>query len=211
MNDITSLKKLTVFLTGATGFVGSHVLLKLIQQGCKVKLITRRKIQINDSNKLKQFIIPDLEKFHEWDLLLDGVDCVVHCAAISHSYRNDPVFEKKIWAVNCHITKKIVKASLQTGVKRFVFLSTVKVYGERSQVGQFFKEDSIVAPTDVYALAKLEAEREIKSLCKGSRMEFVIIRSPVVYGPGVKGNINFILKLIKYRCIFPKRVLNRTL
>ena len=52
MNDITSLKKLTVFLTGATGFVGSHVLLKLIQQGCKVKLITRRKIQINDSNKL---------------------------------------------------------------------------------------------------------------------------------------------------------------
>ena len=95
MNDITSLKNLTV-LTGATGFVGSHVLLKLIQQGCKVKLITRRKIQINDSNKLKQFIIPDLEKFHEWDLLLDDVDCVVHCAAISHSYRNDPVFEK-IW------------------------------------------------------------------------------------------------------------------
>ena len=63
MNDITSLKNLTVFLTGATGFVGSHVLLKLIQQGCKVKLITRRKIQINDSNKLKQFIIPDLENF----------------------------------------------------------------------------------------------------------------------------------------------------
>jgi nucleoside-diphosphate-sugar epimerase len=122
---------------------------------------------------------------------------VVHLAARVHVMREaaaDPLAEYR--RVNVAATLELARAALRHGVRRFVFMSTVKVNGERTDVAPFTERDT-PAPRDPYALSKWEAEQGLAALAQGGALELVVLRPPLVYGPGVKGNFLRLMRLVR--------------
>lgn len=177
----------SVFLTGATGFVGGAVMRRLVAGGGRVTAAVR-----NGSDAISE----DVEVVHfdsfdgaNWCASLIGVDTVVHCAARVHVMDDaevDPLaaFRK----VNVEATLNLAQQAAQAGVRRFVFISSIKVNGEGTRPGKPYTADDAPAPSDSYGVSKLEAERGLLELADRTAMEVVIIRPVLVYGPGVKAN-----------------------
>jgi UDP-glucose 4-epimerase len=143
------------------------------------------------------FESPDLGGKVDWTRFLSGIDVVVHLAARVHLMRDnatDPLQEYR--KVNTQGTANLARQSAEMGVKRMVFLSTVKVNGERTR-GRPFSESDPVNPEDPYAVSKAEAEHLLAAEAGQFGMGFVAIRSPLVYGPGVKGNLLNLMRVIK--------------
>ncbi|MGI9214434.1 MAG: NAD-dependent epimerase/dehydratase family protein, partial [Gammaproteobacteria bacterium] len=140
----------------------------------------------------------DLIKPHVWNLALSGVKCVIHCAArvhIMHDKSNKSLTEFR--KMNLHATIDLAKQAIANKVKRFIYLSSIKVNGENSLIGKPFTADDPVNPSDPYAISKMEAEQALMSLAKETSMEIVIIRPPLIYGPGVKANFKTMINWIK--------------
>jgi len=130
-------------------------------------------------------------------VLFTGVDAIVHCAAqveVKAKVESDPL--SVLRAVNVDGTLALAKKAALEGVKRFVFLSSIKVNGETTAPGEPFKADDVPAPEDGYGVSKLEAERGLMQLARETGMEVVIIRPPLVYGPGVEGNFGSLIRLV---------------
>jgi nucleoside-diphosphate-sugar epimerase len=130
------------------------------------------------------------------DLL--SCDVVVHAAARAHIMRDevsDPLAEYR--KVNRDATLMLARLAAEAGVKRFVFVSSVKVNGEMTRPGETFKPDLVGCPTDKYALSKFEAEQGLLKVAKQTGMEVVIVRPPLVYGPNAKGNFASMVKWVK--------------
>jgi UDP-glucose 4-epimerase len=126
------------------------------------------------------------------------VDIVVHLAArvhVMHDSATDPLAEFR--SANVEMTYKLASWAAERGVKRFVFMSSVKVNGEATEVGSAFSADDVPAPENAYAISKLEAEQAVRAVCSDSGMEFVVIRPPLVYGPEVQGNFRSIVRWVK--------------
>ena len=183
-----------VLVTGANGFVGSALCASLVAQQHQVVAVLR---QSSNTNTLS---IPEHSAQYLHSLQLDftdilsiksslqGVDAIVHCAARVHQVREsaaDPLAEYR--RINTQATLNLARMAAQAGVRRFVFLSSVKVNGEYSQRGHPFRS-SQAAAIDAYGLSKWEAERGLMAIAAKTAMEVVIIRPPLVYGPGVKAN-----------------------
>lgn len=164
----------SLILTGATGFVGSRFA-ALNAAKYEIKTIPWR--QLSD---------PDLD--------LAGVEIVVHMAALNH--RMDKIPDEDYMRSNFELTKLLAERAAADGVGHFVFLSTVKVYGERNIDGKAYKEADACNPVDAYGKSKLDAENVLKSLATDS-FRVSIIRCPLVYGYGVKGNMERLIKLAK--------------
>jgi nucleoside-diphosphate-sugar epimerase len=136
--------------------------------------------------------------------LFNGVDAVVHCAARVHVMNEADVdLLSAFRAVNVVGTLKLAKQAASVGVKRFVFISTIKVNGEATVSGELFQADDLPAPEDAYGLSKLEAEQGLKLLAAETGMEVVIIRPPLVYGRGVRGNFGSMIKLVEKEIPLP--------
>ncbi|CAN0591406.1 unnamed protein product, partial [Ectocarpus sp. 12 AP-2014] len=123
---------------------------------------------------------------------------IVHCAARAHIMQDevaDPLAEYR--KVNLEGTLNLARHAAEAGVKRFVFISSIKVNGEQTPLDRPFTEDDTPAPEDPYGVSKFEAERELQQLAADSALELVIIRPPLVYGSGVKGNFASMVQLIK--------------
>lgn len=121
--------------------------------------------------------------------VMNGIDVVVHTAARAHVMKEEETDPAAIYhLVNVSLTERLARAAAEAGVKRFVFISTVKVNGEVT-FGKPFTENDQPRPQDDYSRSKLSAEQVLMSIAKETRMEVVIIRPPLVYGPGVKGNL----------------------
>jgi nucleoside-diphosphate-sugar epimerase len=134
----------------------------------------------------------------EWGAALHGADAVAHLAARVHVMKEgdgDPLM--LYCRVNAEGTARLATAALAAGVKRFVLVSTVKVMGE-SDRGRPLKEDETPAPADAYGLSKWAGEKALLDVCRQGRMQPVILRPPLAYGPGVKGNMLRLLKLLKW-------------
>ncbi|HCI56441.1 MAG TPA: hypothetical protein DFI01_11045 [Bacteroidales bacterium] len=182
-----------VLVTGVLGFVGRNLKAYLDASGHDIigldKAVPKDEI---DENIFRADILRcDLTSF------LCDIDVVVHLAARVHIMRetsSDPLNEYR--RINVEGTIRLANAAIKAGVKRFIYLSSAKVNGETSLPGMPFKEEDQLNPSDPYSLSKFEAEGYLRSLFKGSNMDVVIIRPPLVYGPGVKANFAELIKWI---------------
>lgn len=185
-----------VLVTGANGFVGSRLAGQLgrsdhFSLACAVRTTGTCRFG-------EEYSIGELGPKTDWSAALRGQDVVVHLAARAHVMDDeapDPLVEYR--RVNVDGTLNLARQAIDAGVRRFVFVSSIKVNGEQTDLGQPFTSDQITAPADAYGISKLEAERGLLALGKESGMEVVIIRPPLVYGPGVKGNFATLIKLVE--------------
>ena len=173
-----------ILVTGASGFVGTALCRELLARGHAVRAAVRRRIPPGAvPPQLEQILIPDIAAEFDRSALADGVGTIVHLAAIAH--RSNPI-EAEIRRVNCDSAVRLAEAAAGI-VRRFIFLSSVKVHGEDSGRGTYGEDDAL-DPRDSYARSKLEAERALTETTARNGMELVLIRPPLVYGPGVKAN-----------------------
>lgn len=178
-----------VLLTGATGFVGTALIERLARMGDgKIRACTRNSKAVFPAN-VQTFLIDRLSGQTDWDHAFDGIDIVVHAAARVHVMNEtaaDPLQEFR--KVNVDATIHLGRCAAQAGVSRFVFISSIKVNGENTVPGQAFTEKDSPAPSDPYGISKLEAEQALFALSRETGMQVVVVRPPLVYGPGVGAN-----------------------
>jgi UDP-glucose 4-epimerase len=173
-----------VLVTGATGFVGRALLPAL--RGMSVRAALRRPNAVLHPG-LEGVLVGEIGPHTDWGAALDGVDAVVHLAAQVHVMRPTAGDRRLFELVNVAGTARLGDAAARAGVRRFVFLSSVKVNGEVT--GEHpFRADDPPAPADDYARSKLEGERALARIAAASGMHAAFIRSPLVYGPGVRAN-----------------------
>lgn len=179
-----------ILLTGSTGFIGKRLEIMLREQGNDIVALSRH-------GRGGSIAFP-IESQADWSSLLKGVDCVIHTAARVH-VMNDHVQEPLplYRALNVAGTENMARQAAKMGVRRFIFLSSVKVNGEGSDsLGRPLTEEDAPSPEDPYGVSKHEAESILRTLSRDSGMETVIIRPPLVYGPGVKANFYLLMKWI---------------
>ncbi len=175
-------------VTGASGFVGT----------CLMEELHRRAhpyIGVSQTYREGLVRIPTYTTEMNWDPLLDGVEVIVHLAARVH-VMNDRSSEplREFRQSNVEASLHLARSAARCGVRRFVFVSTIKVNGERTELGCPFKADASPNPEGPYAISKMEAEKALLELARDTGLEIVIIRPTLVYGPGVKGNIATLAK-----------------
>ncbi len=192
-----------VLLTGYSGFVGSQ-LLNTLNSAYTLSLLGRTPPKNLDFD----FHQAELDEVSDFSKSLADVNTVVHCAARAHIMNEeseDPLTEFK--KTNTYGTLNLAKQAASAGVKRFIYISSIKVNGESTKVNSPFKFDDKHAPQDPYGLSKGEAETALFKLGQETGIEIVVIRPPLVFGEGVKANFAALLKLVgkslplPFRCI----------
>ena len=183
-----------ILITGVSGFVGGRLADCIIDSGVYgVTGVSRTAL----SKSYPVFEIPSFFDLPAVDALFDGVSVVVHAAARVHvmsDTESDPL--QAFREVNVEGALNFARQAAAAGVKRFIFISSIKVNGEQTRLGQpFFSHDGPL-PEDFYGISKHEAEQGLRELAAETGMEVVIIRPPLVYGPGVKGNFASMIKLV---------------
>ncbi|MCK2150064.1 SDR family oxidoreductase [Marinobacter alexandrii] len=181
-----------LLVTGVTGFLGSTLVRELAQKKYEIVGVSRRPVEGPFSRLEKVASLSDLTAQN-----LSGVDTVIHCAARAHIMKDEvanPLAEYRQVNVECSI--RLARQAAKAGVRRFIFISSIKVNGEQTQLGKPFTADDAPAPEDAYGISKMEAEQGLQALADETSMELVVIRPPLVYGPGVKGNFANMAKLV---------------
>lgn len=202
-----------ILVTGSGGFVGKRVVELAYKREWDVIGSCRRqsnKRQVEQKQHLEcNYVFRNIDANEIWEDVLEGVDCVVHCAARVHQM-NDSVQDAltKYREVNVAGTLNLARQALEAGVKRFVFLSSIKVNGEFTVAGQAFTSDECNQPVDAYGISKYEAEKELQNLCNSGSMQLVLIRPPLVYGPGVKANFLAMMRWVDKGIPLPLRSIN---
>lgn len=186
-----------VLITGASGFVGAAVAARLVQLGCPNTRAAVRRAYTQLPLGVEGCVVPTLAADTDWTSALAGIDSVVHAAARVHVMREsatDPLDAFR--RVNVEGTLNLARQAAQAGVRRFVFISSIKVNGEATEPGRPFRADDEPAPQDAYGVSKLEAEVGLRALAETMGMEVVIIRPVLVYGPGVRANFQALMSLV---------------
>ena len=173
-----------VFVTGATGFIGQRLLGCLKEKGKDLKILSRQ------PHPDYETLVCDLQSEVIPDGALDGVDTVFNLAGFAHDFRDPSEVEHLYRAVNVDATVRLAELAVDSGVKRFVFVSSVKA-------GTSYEDDVGGTPEGVYGQTKREAELKILEIGLQSEMHVSIVRPSLVYGPGVKGNLAWMRSAVK--------------
>jgi len=181
-------------VTGATGFVGALLCPTLAQHGWRVVCVSRSPWQGARTAGLEEVMLPLSSRDVLWQNALLSVRCVVHLAAHVHQMRATPQAANVYREVNVVGSQFVAEQAARAGVRRFVYLSSIKVHGEGGGLAPYHAEDA-PNPLDDYGRSKRDAEIALRDLCARSGMELVIIRPPLVYGPGVRANFKRLLHL----------------
>ena len=190
-----------LLVTGGSGFIGKAVCENL-KKDYKINITSRRDDAINLSG-VKVYNINEINENTNWFKALNKVSCVIHCAAKTHVMNN--IKQKSLNSfieVNVEGTLNLARQAAECGVKRFIFLSSIKVNGERTEKSSMFRYNDVPKPEDPYGISKWEAEKGLWKISKQTGLEVVIIRAPLVCGPGVKGNLKRLIKLIQYEFLY---------
>jgi nucleoside-diphosphate-sugar epimerase len=185
-----------VLVTGALGFVGSALCNHLVSRDFDV-VATVRNLSDASVPSVEYRIVTEMSSTTGWSDALAGVQTVIHCAARVHVMRDhaqDPLTEFR--RVNTLGPEILARAAAHCGVKRLVFLSSIKVNGESAPPDAPFDQTSPTKPQDPYAISKWEAEQALTRVAAETGLEVVVLRCPLVYGPGVKGNFLRLLQVV---------------
>ncbi len=178
-----------ILLTGATGFIGRGLLERVSTEVSLEPVAVVRNSAARLSKHVATFRVAELEADTDWQSALERVDVVIHCAArvhVMHDTSFDPLAEFR--QINVNGTLNLARQAASAGVRRFIFISSIKVNGEGTELGKPYFSDCHPAPLDPYGVSKMEAEQTLFVLASETGMEVVIIRPVLVYGPGVKAN-----------------------
>jgi nucleoside-diphosphate-sugar epimerase len=178
------MRKMVVAITGTNGFIGSALSNTLGASGYSI----RRILRASDSNA--PGICDDINTAADyWFPPLDDAMVVIHCAALVHVMNGKTLASTQEYRrANFEATLSLARQAAAHGVKRFIFLSSIKVNGEFTRKGKSFSADDSPCPQDPYSVSKHQAEKALLELASSTQMEVVIIRPPLVYGPGVRAN-----------------------
>jgi len=182
-------------VTGANGFVGQDFCAEALTRGFMVCGATR--LSGTPLPNIKNVVVSDINCMSDWRLALEGCDIVVHLAArvhVMHESSDDPLAEFR--HVNVAGTERLARSAAAAGVRRFVYVSSIKVNGEETSEGEAYTEQYNAAPQDPYGVSKWEAEQALHQVAKDTGLDVVIVRSPLVYGAGVKGNFAQMISVV---------------
>lgn len=193
-----------MLVTGANGFVGNAVLARASADSSLLLRGTVRRHAVDLPAGVEPVQVADLAPDTDWRQALSGVDIVVHTAARVHVMRDsavNPLAEFR--RVNVAGTLNLARQAAAAGVRRFVFVSSIKVNGEATSGDRKFTERDEPAPQDPYGVSKWEAEQVLYQVADEAGIEVVIVRLPLVYGPGVKGNFAQMLNVVAKKIPLP--------
>jgi nucleoside-diphosphate-sugar epimerase len=184
-----------VAITGANGFVGRALCAQAVARGTAVRGITRSPCEL--LSEIDNFVVPVIDVNTDWQHGLTDCDAVIHLAARVHVIREAAINPlSKFRRVNVHGTLNLARQAAAAGVRRFVFISSIGVNGAETFQQPFTTQD-LAAPHSTYAVSKYEAEQGLQALAAETGMEVVIIRPPLVYGPGAPGNFGSLMRWLK--------------
>jgi|SRR5690554_994559 len=201
-------KHARILLTGSTGFVGSALQQRILADG-QYDLTVSVRCAVDVPANVRAVQVTDLTATTDWSDALQNIDVVIHSAARVHVMNDtsaDPLAEFR--KVNVDGTLALAKQAVAAGVKRFIFISSVKVSGEETLNGQALHPDDEAKPQDPYGISKHEAEQELLLLASKEKLEVVIIRPTLVYGPGVKANFESMMKWVQRNLPLPLGAIN---
>lgn len=188
-----------ILVTGASGFVGGSLICRLAAHSLVGDVVVSTRCATSHwPMGIRSVQVGELLSSTDWRVALQDVDVVVHCAARVHVMNEearDPLAEFR--KINVEGTLRLAQQAATAGVRRFVFVSSIKVNGEATAPGHHYTADDEPAPQDPYGVSKMEAEQALRELSVRTSMEVVIIRPPLVYGPGVKANFAAMMRWLK--------------
>lgn len=196
-----------VLVTGSNGFIGKNLVSQLKNnKDISLTLSSRVSSRFSEGN-INQFILTSIDSSTDWKEILEDIDIVIHLAGIAHNnYSNfKSGVQDEYRKINVEATLNLANQAIRANVKRFIYLSSIKVNGEATVKNRPFTAEDVPNPQDLYAKLKLEAEISLKKITTNSKTELVIIRPVLVYGPGVKGNLLSLIKWIKFGIPLPLR------
>lgn len=187
-----------VLVTGANGFLGSHLLSRLVKDDQFQAVAAFRTLDEQSVQNKDHFVIGNIDEHTNWQTALKNVDVVVHTAARAHIMDDRAINPLSAYLkINLGGTLNLASQAAEAGVSRFVFISSIKVNGEKTALDEPFTVNSNSTPVDPYGISKLQAEQGLKQIVSKTGMELVIIRPPLIYGPGVKGNFSTMIRMVE--------------
>lgn len=186
-----------ILITGATGFVGSSLIQRLLKEDVRlIATVLDGEATEHLPTVVERVVVQPLSESIDYSTSLQHVDIVIHLAARVHIMQDTATDSlQEIRKVNLHGTERLARQAARAGVKRFVYISTIKVHGEETDTPYY--EDSLLAPLDPYGTSKAEAEAALWRVAEETGLEVAIIRPPLVYGPGVKANFRQLISYVR--------------
>ena len=187
-----------ILVTGASGFVGRALCSRLVAQGNLVRAAVRNAVSMASADGLEVVVVGEVNAHTDWSRALVGISCIIHCAARVHvMHETDADALTAYRAVNVDGSRCLSEYAAAVGVRRLVYLSSIKVIWEQTEPGAPFLFSDAPAPKDPYGVSKWEAEQVLWAVAANTCLEVVVLRPPLVYGPGAKGNLARLLKLVR--------------
>lgn len=194
-----------VLVTGASGFVGSELVRQLARAGYQVRAVSRRALDAEAAGLAESVTGLDMDADEVlWRAALQGVDVVIHAAARVHVMSDaaaDPLAEFR--RSNVDATLRIARLAHEAGARRFVLVSSIKVNGEGTLPGRPYSAADVPQPIDPYGQSKWEAEQGLHALAAATGLEVVVVRPTLVYGPGAKGNLATLMRILAWGLPLP--------
>jgi len=198
---------MNILLTGANGFLGSRLAVTLNNKPyVRLTAAVRRSVQLSAMNVVE---VQSLDANTDWSDAVTEQQIVIHTAARAHIMKDeaaDPLVEYR--RVNVEGTLNLARQAVDAGVARFIFISSIKVNGEQTTCGGVYQAEDLPAPEDAYGISKYEAEQGLLQIAADTGLEVVIIRPPLVYGPGVKGNFSSMMRVVEKGFPLPLGAIN---
>jgi nucleoside-diphosphate-sugar epimerase len=197
-----------ILITGASGFIGQSLIKPLLNMN-KIVCGTVRSTSLFPSNAETKYVdVGDVNHETKWKEILNDIDCIIHCAGKAHIMETKKEDKQSIYhSVNVDGTKQLAKQAAEAKVKRLIFLSSIKVNGEYTANNndtdkdflskKIFMQSDKPNPENPYAVSKLEAEKTLWEISSRTGLEVVVVRLPLVYGYGAKGNLERLIKIVK--------------